>query len=104
MWQKIRWVFPVIFAGIIVFKIYGHFQVHKPPPLARTLPAADTNEPFAVASGQPFIEQPDPDEADEPEDADEAPEPPRNRLPIVLLASAVGLTAGYFGFRRIWAR
>jgi hypothetical protein len=104
MWQKIRWVFPVIFAGIVMFKIYGHFSVHKPPPLPTTLADPFSEEPYAAGHSRVVFEPVDPEEADEPEEAEEAPEPPRNHLPVVLLATAVGLTAGYFGFRRVWAR
>ena len=104
MWQKIRWIFPVIFAGIVIFKIYGHFQVHKPAPLPRTLADRFSKEPRAGAIGQTFIEVKDPDEADDSEETDEAPEPPRNHLPIALVATAVGLTVGYLGFRRVWLR
>jgi len=104
MWQKIRWVFPVIFAGIIVFKIYGRFSVHKPPPLPTTLADPWSPEPVAATHSSTGTEVVGDDEAEELEEADETPDPPRNHLPVVLLATAVGLTAGYFGFRRVWPR
>jgi len=31
-------------------------------------------------------------------------EPPRIRLPVVVFVAAVGLTAGYFGIRRVWGQ
>ena len=104
MWQKTRWVFPVIFAGILIFKICGPASVHKPPPLPRTLPDPNTDAPVAAAIGRPTLEAVDDDKAAKPQPADATPESPRNHLPVALLATAVGLTVGYVALRRVSLR
>jgi len=87
MWQKIRWIFPVIFAGIIVFKIYGHFTPPRRQVLPRQLAAADTKYPHAGQISENVIE---PVEREyEVEDATESMEPPRSRLPVVIFVAAV---------------
>ena len=99
MWHKMRWIFPVIFAGIIVFKIYGHFTVPPRQVLPRGLPDRYTGAPRAGQVGETVLEPVD--DADEPEETTETVEPARSKLPVIALVSAVGLTAGYFGVRKI---
>ena len=96
MWNTVRWIFPVIFGGIMIFKIYGYSSVPKPQPLPTEFPDPNTKEPYAVAGSKSVREA-----VDEP---DEPAEPPQKNLPVVVVLSAVALTAGYFGVWRVWAR
>ena len=103
MWQKIRWIFPVIFAGIIICKIYGHFAVPPRKMLRTDIPDPNTRVPYAFSSG-PTLTEPPVDKTDEPGEIEETEDPPRSHLPIILVVSAVGITAGFFGMRRVWGR
>jgi len=102
MWEKIRWIFPVIFAGIIVFKIYGHFTPPRRQVLPTHLATRDSDAPHAGQVSEIVVEPVDKEH--EAEDAAEPIEPPRSRLPVVVIVAAVGLTAGYFGIRRVWGQ
>jgi hypothetical protein len=102
MWHKIRLVFPVIFAGIIVFQIYGHFNT---PSRRQELPweLADPDSENPHAGGMIKTVKEFPDEADRAATENEADEePPTNQLPVFAIVSVFALTAGYFGVRRVW--
>jgi hypothetical protein len=60
-WQRIRWIFPVIFAAIIIYQVFGHGPRGTPRPAADEFSDDWGENPSAVLNSDGVGDIPDGD-------------------------------------------